>query len=109
MVFGIGFICTRTRRSTLSHTRAHARPKPPQFVVPQLLKTYQEFLGLGFEKDAPLTKGAWAPGVDAFKVRRRRRGLGKRGPADRTPDTHRHAQTCTHAHTQTQTHTYQYL
>ena len=83
-------------------------------MVPQLLKIYQEILGLRFEKDAALTKGAWAPGVDAFKARRRRRGLGKRGHIRLDPDTCRHAQTCTpharmhtskHARTHVNTHT----
>lgn len=41
-----------------------------QVVVPALLDIYQTILGLKFEKDAALTKEAWAAGVDAYKVRR---------------------------------------
>ncbi|KAI8467776.1 MAG: Thimet oligopeptidase [Monoraphidium minutum] len=41
---------------------------PIEFVMPRLLELYQGLLGLQFQKDAPLSKAAWAPGVDAYKA-----------------------------------------
>jgi hypothetical protein len=39
-----------------------------QYVVPKLLDVYQELLGLRFQLDTALSKAAWAPGVEAYKV-----------------------------------------
>jgi hypothetical protein len=54
-------------------------------VISEMLKIYQEILSLKFVKDEELSKTAWAPGIDAYRVRRRdgpRRGRGgRRRPA----------------------------
>ncbi|KIY95837.1 thimet oligopeptidase 1, partial [Monoraphidium neglectum] len=41
---------------------------PIAYVVPKLLDVYQELLGLRFQLDTALSKAAWAPGVEAYKV-----------------------------------------
>jgi hypothetical protein len=60
-------------------TQTETKPSPRQFVVPQLLAIYQEILGLRFKEDKPLSKAAWAPGVEAFKARARARARARAG------------------------------
>ena len=51
-----------------SGCQAIGRPRAPQHVMSSMLAIYQELLSLKFVKDEALSKAAWAPGVEAYKV-----------------------------------------